>query len=86
MLVDRGLLELDRPVADYWPEFGQRGKEAVLVRHLLDHRAGLSYVDPELQAGDHYNWDVMVRALELTAPNWRPGSLYPGWPGRRVQP
>jgi CubicO group peptidase (beta-lactamase class C family) len=76
MLVEQGLLELDRPVADYWPEFGQCGKQAVLVRHLLDHRAGLSYVDPELEVGDQYRWDVMVRAIENTAPNWPPGSRH----------
>lgn len=75
-LIERGLLDLDRPVADYWPEFAQCGKEAVLVRHLLDHRAGLSYVDPQLQHGDQYNWDVMVDALERTAPNWPPGSRH----------
>ena len=76
MLVERGALDLDRPVAEYWPEFAQRGKQTVLVRHLLDHRAGLSYVDSELQRGDHYDWEVMVRALENTAPNWPPGSRH----------
>lgn len=42
VLVDRGLLDLDAPVAAYWPEFAAAGKEKVLVRHLLSHRAGLA--------------------------------------------
>ncbi|MFF4291621.1 serine hydrolase domain-containing protein, partial [Streptomyces sp. NPDC001633] len=40
ILADRGLLDLDAPVADYWPEFAAAGKERVPVRHLLSHRAG----------------------------------------------
>ncbi|NDE81799.1 MAG: class A beta-lactamase-related serine hydrolase, partial [Actinobacteria bacterium] len=42
MLVDRGLLDLDAPVATYWPEFAQNGKEGVRVRHLLSHTSGVS--------------------------------------------
>src|SRR5262245_2141769 len=41
MLVDRGLLDLDAPVARYWPEFARRGKGEIPVRWLLSHRAGL---------------------------------------------
>jgi CubicO group peptidase (beta-lactamase class C family) len=74
MLVDQGKLELDAPVCRYWPEFGQNGKEGVLVRHLFDHRCGVSYVDAPLQEGDLYDWDTMVRAIEQTSPNFPPGS------------
>ncbi|CAM5728821.1 hypothetical protein SBADM41S_12111 [Streptomyces badius] len=42
VLADRGLLDLDAPVADYWPEFAAHGKESVLVRHLLSHRSGVA--------------------------------------------
>jgi len=52
MLVDRGTIDLDQPVAKYWPAFGQNGKESVLVRHLLDHRCAVSYVDRALKPGD----------------------------------
>jgi CubicO group peptidase (beta-lactamase class C family) len=42
MLVDRGLLDIDAPVAHYWPEFAQAGKEKIPVRYLLTHQAGLA--------------------------------------------
>nr|MBP6685056.1 beta-lactamase family protein [Leucobacter sp.] len=42
ILVDRGLVDLDEPVATYWPEFAQNGKAAVLVRHLMSHTSGVS--------------------------------------------
>lgn len=41
-LADRGLIDYDAPVAEYWPEFGANGKSAITVRDLLRHRAGLS--------------------------------------------
>ncbi len=74
MLVDQGKLDLDAPVCRYWPEFATNGKEDVLVRHLFDHRAGVSYVDADLMPGDLYDWDTMVRAIEQTSPNFPPGS------------
>src|SRR5215203_1235858 len=40
-LVDRGVLELDAPVAPLWPEYGQAGKQDTTLRHLLSHQAGL---------------------------------------------
>jgi len=74
MLVDQGKLALDAPVYRYWPEFAKGGKEGVLVRHLLDHRAGVSYVDADLAPGDLYDWQTMVSAIEETTPNFPPGS------------
>ncbi|MCB2107766.1 MAG: beta-lactamase family protein [Rhodobacteraceae bacterium] len=73
MHIDRGQLDLDAPVARYWPAFGQNGKEKILVRHILDHRAALTYVDADLKVGDIYDWDTMIAALESSAPNWPPG-------------
>jgi len=73
MLVDRGVIDLDDPVAKYWPAFGQNGKDAILVRHLLDHRCAVSYVDRPLAPGELYDWDLMIEAVEQTAPNWEPG-------------
>lgn len=73
MLVDRGIIDLDEPVARYWPAFGQNGKDGILVRHLLDHRCAVSYVDRELRPGDLYDWDLMIDAVEKTGPNWEPG-------------
>lgn len=74
MLVDQGKLDLDAPVATYWPEFGQNGKHEIPVRFLFDHRAALSWVDQDLAPGDLYDWDIMVAAIETTAPNFTPGS------------
>lgn len=73
MLVDRGQLEVERPVVDYWPEFGQAGKSEIKVRHLLTHEAGLAGVDEELPDGAALDWDLMIGALERQAPMWTPG-------------
>ena len=74
MLVDRGRLDINAPVAQYWPGFAANGKEGVLVCHLLNHTAGLSCLDPDLAPGALYDWDTIVTAIEETTPNWEPGS------------
>ena len=74
ILADRGLLDYDAPVAQYWPEFAQSGKENIPVRWLLSHQAGLVAVDARLGPGDGLNWDRMIHALEETAPQWEPGT------------
>ncbi|MDJ0836852.1 MAG: serine hydrolase domain-containing protein [Acidobacteriota bacterium] len=63
ILVDRGLLDLDQPVANYWPEFGQAGKEKITVDELLSHQAGLAFPD-HAREGDWVRWEMMLRALE----------------------
>ncbi len=74
MLVDRGQLEVERPVVEYWPEFGQAGKGEIPVRQLLTHEAGLAGVDEELPDGAALDWERMVGALERQAPMWAPGA------------
>jgi CubicO group peptidase (beta-lactamase class C family) len=74
ILADRGELDLDAPVVEYWPEFGAHGKQEIPVRWLLTHQAGLVAVDPELGPGDALDWDTMISALEQTAPQWEPGT------------
>ncbi len=74
LLADRGQVDLYAPVADYWPEFAQNGKEAVQVRHFLSHSAGLSGMDEPMQGEDFYDWDKVVAALARQAPWWQPGS------------
>ena len=74
VLADRGLLDFDRNVADYWPEFAQNGKEQVKVWHLLNHAAGLSGMDGIMSAEDMYDWDKMVSLLAAQKPWWEPGS------------
>jgi CubicO group peptidase (beta-lactamase class C family) len=48
LLAQRGLLDLDAPVAEYWPEFARAGKETLPVRYLLSHQAGLPAIDRTL--------------------------------------
>jgi CubicO group peptidase (beta-lactamase class C family) len=75
-LVDRGLLELDVPVAKYWPEFAQAGKADVPVDFLLSHRAGLPYVDEKLTLEQVVAWDPLIRAFERQTPIWAPGTQH----------
>lgn len=75
-LVDEGRLDLDRPVAAYWPEFGAAGKEAIPVRWLLDHRAGLPAVRRPLAADAIYDWNEMTSALAAETPWWEPGTKH----------
>lgn len=74
MLIDRGLVELDAPVARYWPEFAVNGKEGLLVRWVLDHRSGLPFLTDDLWPGAMYDWDAMTQALAAQAPIWPPGT------------
>ncbi len=72
-LVEEGRLDLDAPVAQYWPEFEAAGKAELPVRFLLSHRAGLVAVRKPLPAGSLYDWEVMTQALAEQEPWWTPG-------------
>ncbi|MFI9116003.1 serine hydrolase domain-containing protein [Streptomyces venezuelae] len=74
LLADRGLLDLDAPVAAYWPEFAAAGKEALPVRHLLSHRAGLCGLREPLSLAEFYDWEVTTARLAATEPWWEPGT------------
>jgi CubicO group peptidase (beta-lactamase class C family) len=76
VLADRAMLHLDAPVACYWPEFAQAGKEAIPVRWLLTHQAGLAAVDRELRYPELLAWEPVIRLLEEQAPNWPPGTAH----------
>jgi CubicO group peptidase (beta-lactamase class C family) len=76
MLASRGKLDLDAPVAQYWPEFAQGGKAAIPVKMLLNHQAGLIGVRELLPPGLFFNWEGMVHALERQEPWWKPGSQH----------
>ena len=73
ILIERGQLELSSRVAQYWPEFGQAGKEDMTVEQLLGGFAGLLYLD-DAPKGCVLDWDVMVGALEKQRPEWPIGS------------
>jgi CubicO group peptidase (beta-lactamase class C family) len=74
MCVDRGLLDLDAPVAKYWPEFAQAGKEKILVRNILSHTSGLSGFGKIVRAKTLYNWDRIIKILAEQEPWWEPGT------------
>jgi CubicO group peptidase (beta-lactamase class C family) len=76
-LVERGLVDLDAPVARYWPEFAQAGKESVTIRTLMAHKAGLQAVGKPLPPGYNLtNWDGMCAELAAQAPWWEPGTNF----------
>jgi CubicO group peptidase (beta-lactamase class C family) len=75
ILADRGDLDLDAPVARYWPEFSAAGKHGVRVRHLLSHTAGLPDFDDPVTAADLYDWTGITARLAAQAPRWEPGML-----------
>jgi CubicO group peptidase (beta-lactamase class C family) len=74
MLYDRGELDFHAPVATYWPEFAQAGKEKVEVRHIMGHTAGLSGWDEPLAAEQLADWDLCTQRLAAQAPWWEPGT------------
>lgn len=76
LLAQRGLLDVDAPVAEYWPEFAQAGKSEIPVRWLLCHKAGLAAIDAELTLEQALAWEPVIRALEVQAPIWEPGSAH----------
>ncbi|MHB1923773.1 MAG: serine hydrolase domain-containing protein [Acidimicrobiales bacterium] len=74
ILADRGQIDFDAPVSEYWPEFARAGKEGLPVRYLLTHQAGLPVIDADLAPGSALDWGRMIEALEQQAPVWEPGS------------
>ena len=75
-LIDEGVLDLDAPVAKYWPEFAQAGKQHLPVRYLLSHQAGLCAVAKKIPPETIYDWDEMTRLLAAQAPWWEPGTAH----------
>jgi CubicO group peptidase (beta-lactamase class C family) len=72
----RGWLDYDAPVAHYWPEFAQNGKEAVTVRQLLGHEAGLVLLDEPLTTATMHDLDHVARVLARQRPAWPPGTRH----------
>ena len=83
-LVDRGLIELDEPVATYWPEFAQEGKEEITVRMVLNHQAGQPRPrsrtsgrvlgDADVSVDKRFDWHTMTTAMAIGTPSWEPGT------------
>jgi CubicO group peptidase (beta-lactamase class C family) len=74
--VARGLVDLDAPVASYWPEFAAEGKGQLPVRYLLTHQAGLPAIGQPMPFGSLSDWDAMTTALAAQAPWWEPGTAH----------
>ena len=74
MLASRGKLDLDAPVVEVWPEFGQHGKERVTARMMLDHSAGVPAVREKVKDDGPYDWTYMTERLAAEEPFWVPGT------------
>lgn len=81
VLIERGLLDLDTPVAHYWPEFGAHGKDRATVRDALTHRAGVPQLPPAITPEELCDWDGMCALIAAQEPLWEPGTAsgYHAW-------
>lgn len=73
-LVAQGKLALDAPIADYWPEFSQAGKEAITLRQILSHRSGLSAFHQHIANEHIFDWEQMAQAIAAEQTWWEPAS------------
>lgn len=73
LLQERGRLDWDDPVAKFWPEFGQHGKDAVTIRHLLSHQGGFPDTPADLPWTDWRDWGLVCAAMERAIPKFPPG-------------
>jgi CubicO group peptidase (beta-lactamase class C family) len=73
-LVAQGKLVLDTPVADYWPEFAQAGKEHITIRQVISHRAGLSAFHQHIANEQIFDWAQMTQAIAAESSWWEQGS------------
>ena len=76
-LADRKLIHLEDPVCKHWPEFSANGKSEVTIAQVLSHLAGIPFPD-HAPIGSMYDWPIIIRALEVQAPEWKPGTT-PGY-------
>jgi len=74
VLASRGKLDLDAPVIELWPEFGQKGKERVTTRMMLDHSSAVPALRDKVKGSGPYEWDYMTERLAAEEPFWMPGT------------
>ena len=74
MLASRGRLDIDAPVTELWPEFGQHGKERVTTRMMLDHSAAVPALREKIKDDGPYDWTYMTERLAAEEPFWKPGT------------
>ncbi len=75
-MVAEGRLQLDTPLAEYWPEFAVQGKQQITLRHILSHQSGLSAILEPLAPEALFDWERMIAAVENTPPWWTPGRAH----------
>ena len=80
ILGQRGQLDFNAPVAEYWPEFAQAGKEAITVAMIMSHQGGLPHIPP-LSFAESLTLDAPINALEKQQPAWEPGTAHGYHPG-----
>lgn len=75
LLAQRGSIRLDDPVARYWPEYARFGKDAITIRHVLAHRAGVPFASGTMlgDALSMANWQRAIRQAENARPRWTAG-------------
>ncbi|QUQ62360.1 beta-lactamase class C [Kutzneria sp. CA-103260] len=76
LLVQDGVLDLDRPVADHWPEFAAEGKGELTLRDLLTHRAGVVGADDGFRVEEIADDRIIAERLAGQRPYWRPGTAF----------
>jgi CubicO group peptidase (beta-lactamase class C family) len=76
LLVQQGVLDLDQRVSHYWPEFAVHGKQDLLLRELLAHRAGLVGADDGFTLDELADDQVVAQRLAAQRPYWRPGAAF----------
>ncbi|MDA0271584.1 MAG: serine hydrolase [Chloroflexi bacterium] len=74
VLAERGLVDLDAPIADVWPEFAQGGKASVTLRHVLTHRGGFPVLSPDFDWHRMEDWDAVAAATAGLTAQWEPGT------------
>lgn len=75
-LVEDKVIDLDAAVAQYWPEFAAAGKEAVTVRQLFSHQAGLPALEEQLSRAELLDIDRVASLLAQQRPRWTPGTAH----------
>ncbi len=74
ILAERGVIDLDAPIARYWPAFAARGKQHVTLRQVLGHRAGVPHMPDGLVGSQICDWEAMCARIAEAEPLWEPGS------------
>jgi CubicO group peptidase (beta-lactamase class C family) len=75
-LAEDGRLDVEAPVATYWPEFAAAGKDDMPVSYLLSHQAGLAWIDGTMTIDEALAWDPVIERLAAETPKWEPGTAH----------